>query len=324
MSDALLDPFARMLEAACPPETVRAIEAGADPAPVWAAFAQSGFADALVDEEAGGAGLGLDAAMPLVMALGARAVPLPLAETMVARALLARGGIAPPDGMIVLAATAAQPVSGARVADHALFDDGERLVLCPLAALDPQPTGVHGSLAARLRAPAQGPVLPRPAAGLRAVAAVVRAGLIAGAAVRLVQMAVAHAAARVQFGKPVGRQQALQQMMAVMAQDMVACRIAASLGATRGIDVPQALAASAKITASVAAARLAASAHAVHGAIGIAYAHDLNLLTRRLHEWRLADGSESYWQRVLGRDVLADTRGSVDWLRAAVFAPFSA
>ena len=43
-------------------------------------------------------------------------------------------------------------------------------------------------------------------------------------------MTAAYANERIQFGKPIGKQQALQQQMAVMAEDMVACRIAAQLG----------------------------------------------------------------------------------------------
>jgi hypothetical protein len=105
-------------------------------------------------------------------------------------------------------------------------------------------------------------------------------------------MTTRHANERVQFGKPIGRQQALQQNLAVMAEDAVAARIAAQLGCARGLDVSLAAAAVAKSTASSVAARLAGTAHAVHGAIGISEEFDLPLLTRRLHEWRLADGSK--------------------------------
>ena len=55
-------------------------------------------------------------------------------------------------------------------------------------------------------------------------------------------------------------------------------------------------------------------------AIGISEEYDLQLFTRRLYEWRLADGSESYWNRLLGQARLADAVGSVDWVRAQVFA----
>ena len=51
---------------------------------------------------------------------------------------------------------------------------------------------------------------------------------------------------------------------------------------------------------------MAEAAHAVIGAIGISAEHDLQLYTRRLHAMRLAHGSESHWQRVLG--ALQDIR----------------
>jgi acyl-CoA dehydrogenase len=287
---------------------------------MWQDIAASGFLDALVAEEHGGAGLTLAQIEPLVEALGARAVPLPVAETMVARALLAQHGISAPEGPITLAPTLAQPVPFARVAHHALVDTGTALVLCAMADLSPEPTGVVHALSARLSGTPAGPALPRPAAGLRAIAAVLRAALIAGAAARLCEMASAYASERVQFGKPIGRQQALQQMLAVMAEDMVACRIAAQLGMAQGLDVSLPVAATAKITTSSSAPRIAASAHAVHGAIGISEEHDLQLLTRRLHEWRLADGSEGYWSKLLGEARLGGTAQTVDWVRKAIFA----
>src|SRR3546814_5097152 len=48
--------------------------------------------------------------------------------------------------------------------------------------------------------------------------AISRAALISGAADRVVTMTASYANERVQFGKPIGRQQALQQNMAVMAE----------------------------------------------------------------------------------------------------------
>ena len=60
MSDhELAEPFERLLADACTPATVRAIEGGADPAPLWARLEASGFVDTMVPESAGGAGLRL-------------------------------------------------------------------------------------------------------------------------------------------------------------------------------------------------------------------------------------------------------------------------
>lgn len=316
----LLEPFKRLLEVAAPPAALRAIESGGAPDQMWQSFLDSGFLDALVDEEHGGAGLAPAEVEPLFQAIGAQPVPLPVAETMVARALLAKASVERPEGPIILVTSAAQPVPCAAVASHALIDDGELLRLTPMDALSPVPTGAHHSLSMRLTGTASGVPLPRPVNGLRPIAAVVRAALIAGAAERLTHISTLFANERVQFGKPIGRQQSLQHMLAVMGEDMIACRIAAQVGLSKGLEVPLAVAATAKVTASAAAARIAAAAHAVHGAIGISEEYDLQLLTRRLHEWRLADGSEGYWEKLLGAARLASPDVTVDWVRTEIFA----
>lgn len=323
-TNELLEPFVRMLADIASPAAVRAVEQGDSAAAMWDQFHESGFADALVGEAAGGAGLSFADVGALVSAIGAAALPLPAAETMVARALLANAGIEAPRGPIAFATACApvQVVPCGLVADHVLVDTGEDLVLAGAGDLAPQATGGEASLAARVTIPQalDGPRLARPEGGLRPVAAVLRASLIAGAAGRVLDMATAHANERVQFGKPIGRQQAVQQNLAVMAEDMVAVRIAAQLGAASGFPPSVLAAATAKATASAVAPRIAAAAHAVFGAIGISAEHDLQLFTRRLHEWRLADGSETLWQRELGAARMTSDAGTVDWVRERLFA----
>jgi acyl-CoA dehydrogenase len=296
----LVDPFARMIEDICPPEAIRAIESGGPIEAMWGAFVESGFLDALVSEDAGGAGLSLAQAAPLIEALGARAVPLPVGETMVARALLAAAGQAVPDGPIALA-TGAGAVPFAGVAAHVLTGSPEEpVVVVPQATA----TGVFRDI--------DGYVPAVDGAALRPLAAVIRALQISGAAGRVLEMTVAFANERVQFGKPIGKQQAVQ------AEQAVAARIAAAIGARAGLHPGLIAAAMAKHGASLAAAEIAAIAHAVHGAIGISEEYDLQFLTRRLHAWRLADGSEGYWAGLLGAERLAEPEMSTaDFIRAA-------
>jgi len=323
-SNELVEPFDRMLESIATPAAVRAVEAGGSAALMWQELAESGFLDALVDEAHGGAGLSMADVQPLIAAVGARAVPLPVAETMVARALLAGAGVTVPQGPIALAgsATSGQIVTCAMVADYVLVDTGTELVLAAIGDVSPASTGVNHALGAWIswEAVPKGVVLPRPAHGLRPLAAVLHAALIAGAAARLTEMTTAYANDRIQFGKPIGKQQALQQNLAVMAEDMIAARIAAQLGCAGGLGVTLMEAAVAKATTSSVASRLARTAHAVHGAIGISEEYDVQLLTRRLHEWRAADGSEGYWNAALGAARLADAAPSVEWVRSKVFA----
>jgi alkylation response protein AidB-like acyl-CoA dehydrogenase len=127
---------------------------------------------------------------------------------------------------------------------------------------------------------------------------------------RVLALTVAHANDRVQFGKSIGKFQAIQQQLAVMAEQVFASRMAARIGFASATGTPRALqVAVAKARTSEAAAQVAAIAHAVQGAMGITEEADLQLFTRRLHEWRLADGAESHWNVRIGEGLLSERRG---------------
>lgn len=317
----LAEPFNRLLAEHASPVHIRQIEATGSIAVFWGKLVDSGFLDAMVPEAAGGAGLTLRAIAPLLIALGYHAVPAPVGETMMARTLLARAGLDYPAEPIVLAQlhnNAAHAVPHARVADYALLETDGRLVLMPLAQARVIDTGISHSLAAHLSwsGGLTGPSCATFGGGLRAAAAMVRAAAIAGAAARLLEITIGYANERSQFGKPIGKQQAIQQQLAVLAEQTLLARLAAQAAFIDGHVPSLAAAAAAKAVTSRAASQIAAIAHAVHGAIGISEAYDLQLYTRRLYEWRLADGSEQYWARLLGRLRLAQSElNSVDAIR---------
>ncbi len=313
--DILIDPFVRLLADACSPAVVHAIDAGGSADALWAAVSGSGYLDALVPEAAGGAGLGLAEIGPLLMALGRFAMPLPVGETMIARALIAAAGGKLPDGPIVLMPKDSRwPVLGGAHARWAVAEADGRLTLAEVA--EAVPAGEHAPLAATLRCQSHAVALGvAPSGGLLPIAAVLRAAAIAGASARLLEMTVDYANDRVQFGKPIAKQQAIQQQLAVMAEHVIAARIAAQIGCASGLPPTEQAAASAKHVTSIAAAEIAGIAHAVHGAIGISAEYDLQLFTRRLHAWRLADGAESFWARRLGALRLAADMTSADFIR---------
>ena len=318
----LLEPFLRLLEDVASPHAVRAIEASGVITELWDAFEQSGFLDALAPEMTGGAGLTLLEVEPLLRAVGRYCAPAPIGETMVARARLAEAGAEIPSGPIVLAPsnglrTALVPLGG--VAQHVLIECSESIRLMSLREVAATATGAHNSLASLMawKDETSGVAIAAPACGLRAICAVLRASAIAGAADRVLEMTVAYANERVQFGKAIGKHQAVQQQLAVMAEETVAARIASQLGCASGFPPTLAAAAVAKEVASRAAVQIAEIAHAVHGAIGISEDLDLQLFTRRLHEWRLADGSESYWAGQIGAlRISAPQSSSLDFVRA--------
>jgi acyl-CoA dehydrogenase len=322
----LLEPFNRLLADVSPLAQVRAVDAGVSPKDLWSALHESGFVDAMISEAQGGAGLSLADAGSLVHAVGRHLVPVPFAQTMAARALLAAAGAEPPTGTIVFVSPTISDgryrqgaVTQALIADYALVDLGERAILTSLSEATVTTTGVHASQAADVSwrsVPHALATIPAPKGGLRPIAAVLRAAEIAGAADHVLAMTLAYASERVQFGKPIGKQQAIQQQLAVMAEHTVMTRMAAQLGCAHGFPPPANVAAVAKQVASAAVTTIATTAHAVHGAIGISEEYDLQLFVRRLHEWRMADGTESYWAEQLGRARLgSDAATSADFVR---------
>ncbi|ODV40760.1 hypothetical protein AWV79_04820 [Cupriavidus sp. UYMMa02A] len=86
---------------------------------------------------------------------------------------------------------------------------------------------------------------------------------------------------RSQFGKAIGKYQAIQHQLAVMTEHIAAATVAAEMAFAGTGDQPKQLsAAMAKARSSEAAQIIAATAHGLHGAIGITEEYDLQLLTR--------------------------------------------
>lgn len=98
--------FTELLAARCTPDVVRRIDGGASADTLWQDLEDSGFLDALVPEDQGGAGLALRDVLGLVQACGQHAMPLPFAETMAARAVCAQAGQAVPSGPMTMEAVA--------------------------------------------------------------------------------------------------------------------------------------------------------------------------------------------------------------------------
>jgi len=316
--DALFaDSLGRLLGAHCNPAVVREAERTQRADALWAEIEASGFLDALVDESAGGAGLGQRGAFDLWLLCGRHAVPLPLAPTMWLRAHLAQVGVAAPPGALTLAPQAqvaadgsirCQGVPFAAVADWVLVPLRPLALLLPLAAAERHRSGVHGSLQAHLAwaaRPAGTIEVPGETAWLQA-GAMLTAVSMAGAMERVLESTLGYANDRAQFGKPIGRFQAVQQQLAVMAEEVFAARMAGELSCVdAGILVHRLRAAVAKARAGEAAQKVVAIAHAVHGAIGVTADFDLQLFTRRLQEWRGDYGSAAFWHPRIGAELLA-------------------
>jgi hypothetical protein len=252
---------------------------------------------------------------------------VPVAQTIVARALVA-SRMTMPAGMVTLAPAFRREAGGAircaltpygMLADFVLANDGDALLLLPCAAAQRQSTGVNHSLTATLTWSDESTAacVPRGGAMLPAFAAALHAALLSGAMNRVFEMTLQYCNDHIQFGKSLGKFQAVQHQLSVMAEHTAAASIAAE-AAFHGSDKTPSLLASAmaKSRTSEAAVLVASTAHALHGAIGVTEEYDLQLLTRRLHEWRMAHGSEAYWNTVIGQQVLAGGLSLSDFVRS--------
>lgn len=133
--------------------------------------------------------------------------------------------------------------------------------------------------------------------------------LMAGAMGQALALSIEHVNTRQQFGRPLGKFQAVQQSLAVMACEVRAVEAAAAALAARldavGLDVAAAdfEIAAAKLRANRAVGVVTAIAHQVHGAIGFTREYELSRVTIPLMRWRGAHGNDAYWAQLLGRQV---------------------
>ena len=171
-------------------------------------------------------------------------------------------------------------------------------------------------------------VVPAPldSGALLAMAAVARSALMAGAIEHILVLAVDYANLRVQFGRPIGKFQAVQQNIAVLATQAAAARAAAESGSEAiddwltgyGEALTHSIAAmSAKIRTGEAAGQACAIAHQVFGAIGFTEEHELHRFTKRLWSWRDECGNEAFWSLALGERVLVSGSEQTLWRTVA-------
>lgn len=289
----------------------------------------------LVAESADEAAGTWEEAYPEFHAIGFHRAPLSLAETILARALLSRVGLALPDGVSTLVKQQEDNSLALSIRSSKLVVDGVALVPwagrsernrgCRSHRRPPGGWGCRDELRRnhkRARHNSQEPRddvrfdgvtckeiawggsgLPNEPATL--YGALARAAMIAGAAGRVPVESVQYANDRIQFGRLIGRFQVFQQSLATMARDVIAAQTAGLAACTNAGTHPQPfMVAVAKVRAGKAVDHVSATGHQVHGTIGFTHQHSLHYMTRRLWSWRADFGSDSAWAKRLGRQAI--------------------
>jgi acyl-CoA dehydrogenase len=308
---------------------------------LWTALAEAGLTGVGLPEEVGGSGGELADAVAIVRTLAAGAGAVPVAEQLLVAgpAVLAADLALPPieepltfalgpavtahasddgdgPGRFSLSGTVTD-VAWSGAAKHlvvlAAGVAGPVLALVDVSALEATSVAnvagePRGSLVLDDVAASGALLTSAQVEELKARYALARAVQLTAALEQVLAWTVQYAGERVQFGRPLGKFQAIQMELAEMAGEVTAVTAltdAAVQAVERDENVVLACAA-AKVRAGAAVEVVARLAHQVHGAIGFTQEHKLHHLTRRLWSWRDEAGTELAWSRVLGAGLLAD------------------
>lgn len=292
---------------------IEATERRVPPAALYAALAENGVTWMLVPEDKGGIGADMGDAVAILRAMGAAAAPGPILETLLGNKLLAEAGLAPVEGLIALAfaedgATTLHDLPWGGLADHILIVTPAGLSLSAAtgwtvtpgldAAGEPRDTLTNGPATAAAFTPFD----TKAALG---AAAILRAGQILGAVEWTLARSIDYAGERKQFGREISKFQVVQQMLAELADHMLASAVLTE-AAAESLSTPMIAAARSRLGDAADAA--IATSHQVHGAMGFSREYALNHRTRRLMAWRDDYGSVLAWRRALAGTFVACSR----------------
>ncbi|MFW6093379.1 MAG: acyl-CoA dehydrogenase family protein [Pseudomonadota bacterium] len=297
----LNDAAERIFADLCDKASLDAAEAGEFPATLWSTLKENGFHELAMSES----GVPLAQAFAVVRLAGRHALPLPLAEI-----LLANRWLGSSERFVTIGQVRGERIVDAPWAREAdlvlgLQEDG-----APCRAVEPGATAEAGAnLAGEARdavdlpSEAAAVELPEPPIPYLALGRVVAT---AGCLQRILELCLEYAGEREQFGRPISKFQAVQHQLAVAAGEAAAAARAAdaavdAIGGSRfELEVG-----AAKARVGEAAGAVAEIAHQVHGAMGFTHEHRLHHFTRRAWAWRDEYGNEAYWQGRLGRHLAA-------------------
>ena len=317
--EALRGVFADFFASEAGPDRARAAEPSGVDSHAWERLLETGAPGMGLPESLGGGGSSLADLAVVAEELGATIAPLPLIEHAVSARLLASIG-ACPDPVVAgteIATLALHPaqagtsrlVPAGAVARHVVALDGGRLVLAsgdaPGTAL-----GNHGCLPlAHRQLDGAAVLLEGPAAHAAHARALeewrtLTATALVGIARTALDLGVAYAKERQQFGQPIGAFQAVQHLLADLPGLVDGARLLAAKAAWAGDTDPSGadgivdlnnnditdfatLAGMSLVVAGEAATTATDHSLHVHGGYGFAEEYDIQLFYRRARAWSL-------------------------------------
>jgi acyl-CoA dehydrogenase len=321
-------------------DVVAAAEGAWFPGELWRAAADVGLTRIGLPEDRGGAGGTLADAVAVLVGSGRHAVPLPLLESWLAGLLRTGAGeeisdgpatvtLGRPDDTLTVADGRADGVLtrvpwGREAAQVVVVLPGSADAPAMLAVLDradAEPgrdlAGMPSDTLAFTAAPVRVLESPDSRDRVAALAALGRAAQLAGAIAAAAALTMAYVEQRHQFGRPIGRFQAVQQHVVTLAQAAAMSLHVVERAAAEAQDGDGRFAClAAKLVVSENATDAIRAAHQAHGAIGMTREYRLQQFTRRLMAWRADLGAEGELAERLGA-----TAGAADSLAHLITAP---
>ena len=324
--------FGRFLNEESTMERVRAaLPSGFDPA-LWKGLAELGSFALRVPQSAGGLGLGVFDAAVLMEEVGRTLASGPIAETLVAAAVLARldaGGEhrglldKVMSGQTVLSLAfrdvAVEPeqwVAGGAIATAVIARDGDKVVLIavPSKEGDGEPNLASTPIAQLRLGGAARSVLSASDAGRSVFAQALEewkllmAAALAGLAREAIELASVYARERIAFGQPIGTYQGISHPLADLLCDVDGGKYL-TWKTLHDIDVGDPRAA-AEISLAIwwnadVAGRAVAQALHTFGGYGLTNEYDSHLYNLRAKAWPLVYGDPARWLEEAGRRLYA-------------------
>jgi acyl-CoA dehydrogenase len=333
--EIILDTVTKIMIDLSTKEVIFAAEQGTWASDLWDTLVEVGMTSIGIPEESGDIGGNLEDAMGALRITGRYSAPIPLAETLMANRLLALSGLPVSQDPLTIAPvrktdqiTAEKTPEGWVLkgkATHIPWAENTKGIVVVANENDQQLVALVDSKCCTINSGMNLANEPRNEVifddvvvnddfvkavtfspeVIQNLGALTRLVQSTGALERILELSVNYSKERIQFGKPIGKFQAVQQQLAILAGEVTAARIATDF-AVHSFEIGnvEKELMVAKIRVGNAIRTAVPIAHQVHGAIGFTDEYPLHFSTRRLWSWRDEFGNENEWALQLGEIIV--------------------
>ena len=293
---------------------------------LWNDIEEQGLSRIIVKEKFNGSGLPFSFILPLIKMSNNFGTPLPFSETIISNFLLSESDIKPPNGMVTFAMDGIDikitnnKISG-NLRSIPFLNLTDKIILITEIKNIKNIILIHNT-SEKLEPKKNFLAEPRfnlqiknceiidikplnPKINFNHLGALTRSAQMIGSMEKALDLSIDYCSQRKQFGRTLSKFQAIQHQISEMAVELSASSAALSaVGDTDDANKKFQDIAILKIRAGIAAGKIIAISHQVHGAIGFTQEYELAYFTRNLNSWRNDFGNEVFWQNLIGRNFL--------------------